>query len=175
LAIGLDAVIQTLAADARDRIVQLPYIQTSDGVPASVYVGDARPYNGKPASLLSTPGITLTLTPQIAQSDGVILQIDQTIENAEGTVHIKGIGDVPITSRKLKAAALTIRDHETVVIGGLVLTEKVQSSLDIPILKEFAGLDQIYRSVTTRKEQSEMLILIRPTILRLPKITSAGP
>src|SRR5262249_15021548 len=104
----LDIYITALASSGRARILQRPRIQTSHAVPATIFVGESRPYpqgsyyGGGSFGGYSTIqqlqiGVTLSVTPLINPDGLVVMDISQQITSFAGNVTIQGVGDVPIT------------------------------------------------------------------------------
>jgi len=59
------------------------------------------------------------------QSDGlVVMEIKQQIESVIGEQVIDNVGKVPITSSKQAATKVSVRDHDTIIMGGLIETDK---------------------------------------------------
>jgi general secretion pathway protein D len=156
----LDSFMTTLATNNSAKILQRPRIQTSDGEPAQLFVGEARQlpnqaYYGAGAGCgvssirMVNLGVTLDLTPAITNDQLLALDIHQTIEEANGSVSIANVGDVPTTRRSERSAKITVRD------GGLVL-------LDGSIERE--------NSTRPGKFQNELIILIHPIILPPPEV-----
>jgi len=124
----LDTFVTTLASNTRARILQRPRIQTSHAQPAQLFVGESRPYpSGSYTSGYSyesiqalNEGLTLELTPSIANDQFIALDIHQTIEEADGSVTIANVGDVPITRRSEQSAKIIVHDGELILLDGSI-------------------------------------------------------
>ena len=180
----LDALLTTFASDSRARILQRPRIQTSDGVTATLFVGESRPsdgyYSGGAtcgyASIQQISlGVTLDVTPYIKPDGFLLLDIHQTVEKAAGSVNIENVGDVPITSRKESQIKLPVRDRGTILIGGLNKTIKNQGSSGVPFLKDIPVFGVPFRGSSARTTRSEFIVLIRPTVLPDPERELSPP
>ena len=108
----LDVSMTAVASDNRARILQRPRIQTSHAVPATLFVGESRPYpmgsyyggsgyGGYSSIQQIQIGVTLDVTPLINPDGLVVMDIHQKIESANGSVNIANVGDVPVTSQKM--------------------------------------------------------------------------
>jgi hypothetical protein len=149
----LDSFVMTLATNNSAKILQRPRIQTSDGEPAQLFVGEARRltnevYSGGAicgwASIQKANlGVTLDLTPSLLSGQTLALDIHQTIEEVDGSVFIENVGDVPITRRSERSAKITVRD------GDLVLLDS---------------------SIERDNTPKELIVLIHPRILPLPEV-----
>ncbi|HVV73056.1 MAG TPA: secretin N-terminal domain-containing protein, partial [Verrucomicrobiae bacterium] len=179
----LDVSVTALAANSRARILQRPRIQTSHAVPASIFVGESRPYpqgsyyGGGAFGGYSTIqqlqiGVTLEVTPLINPDGLVVMDIHQRIDSFKGNVTIQGVGDVPITSEKDATAKVAVRDHDTIMLGGLIETDKNANYSGVPLLKDIPVLGYLFRSSHADETQSELIVLIRPTVLPTPEVAA---
>src|SRR6478672_10346366 len=116
----LDIVVTAVADDSRARILQRPRIQTSHNEPATLFVGESRPYptasyygggayGGYSSIQQLQIGVTLDVKPLVNPEGLVVMDIHQTIEDFAGNVTITGVGDVPITTRKEAQAKVAVR------------------------------------------------------------------
>jgi type II secretory pathway component GspD/PulD (secretin) len=100
------------------------------------------------------------------------MDIHQTIESANGSVNIANVGDVPITSRKEAAAKVSVRDHDTIILGGLIETSKTKTASGVPFLKDVPMLGYLFRSSSDSEVRNELIVLIRPTVLPTPEVAA---
>jgi general secretion pathway protein D len=176
----LDPAVTAAAADARVKILQCPRVQTSHGVEAKIFVGAPTPYptgsyccgpyGGSSSIQQMQFGVTLDVTPLINSDGLVVMEIAQQIDSVVGSVHIANIGDLPTAGSKSAQAKMTVRDHETIIMGGLIETNKSDSYSGVPVLKDIPLMGSLFRSRTKREDRSEILVLIRPTVLPSPQV-----
>jgi general secretion pathway protein D len=179
----LDVAVKAASADARAKILQRPRIQTSHNEPASLFVGESRPYptssyygggayGGYSSIQQLQIGVSLDVTPLINPDGLVVLDIHQKIDAFEGNVTIANVGDVPITSEKEAQAKVSVRDHDTIILGGLIETDKNKSKSGVPFLMDIPMLGYLFRSSHTDEARRELIVLIRPTVLPTPEIAA---
>lgn len=179
----LDVSVTALAANTRARILQRPRIQTSHAVPASIFVGESRPYptgsyygggayGGYSSIQQLQIGVTLEVTPLINPDGLVVMDIHQRIDSFKGNVTIQNVGDVPITSEKDASAKVAVRDHDTIMLGGLIETQKTSNNSGVPILKDIPLLGYLFRSTSKDETRDELIVLIRPTVLPTPEVAA---
>ena len=175
-ATDLDGMLAALAGDSHVKILQRPRIQTSDGVTASMFVGETRPYQtgagpqaGSSSSDSSTQqalvGVTFEVTPAIKPDGTVVMDIHQKIDRVEGNVTIQNVGDVPVTSSTEAQAKVVVRDRETILLGGLMETGTPRAPSGVPVLKDIPLLGALFRGSSAHPAPNEIIVLIRPTIL----------
>ncbi|HSU56258.1 MAG TPA: secretin N-terminal domain-containing protein [Candidatus Dormibacteraeota bacterium] len=179
----LDVAITAAASDNRAKILQRPRIQTSHAVPASLFVGESRPYpqgsyygGGAYGSYSSIQqlqiGVTLEVTPLINPDGLVVMDIHNKIDSFENNVTIQGVGDVPVTSSKEAQAKVAVRDHDTIMLGGLIETDKHSTKSGVPYLMDIPLLGYLFRSSHQAETRSELIVLIRPTVLPTPEVAA---
>jgi general secretion pathway protein D len=179
----LDVTVTALAADSRTRILQRPRIQTSHNEPAHLFVGESRPYptssyygggayGGYSSIQQLNIGVTLDVTPLINPDGLVVMDIQQEIDSFEGNVTIQNVGDVPITATKQASAKVSVRDHDTIILGGLIETDKNKNGSGVPFLMDVPLLGYLFRSSHNDETRKELIVLIRPTVLPTPEIAA---
>ncbi len=179
----LDVTLQAVESDSRAKILQRPRIQTSHNEKAQLFVGESRPYPngsyygggsfGSYASIQQLQiGVELDVTPLINVEGLVVMDIHQKIDSFQGNVVIQGVGEVPITSSKEAQAKVAVRNHETIMLGGLIETDKSKSASGVPFLMDIPLLGYLFKSGNTSEQRKELVVLIRPTVLETPQIAA---
>ncbi len=179
----LDVTMTALASDSRAKILQRPRIQTSHNEPAHLFVGETRPYptssyygggayGGYSSIQQLNIGVSLDVTPLINPDGLVVLEIAQEIQSFVGNVVIANVGEVPVTSVKNAQAKVSVRDHDTIILGGLIETDKNDNASGVPYLKDIPLLGYLFRSTHSDSVRKELIVLIRPTVLPTPEIAA---
>ena len=179
----LDMTLTALAANSRARILQRPRIQTSHNEPAHLFIGESRPYptssyygggayGGYSSIQQLNIGVTLDVTPLINPDGLVVMDIQQQIDSFEGNVTIQNVGDVPVTATKQASAKVSVRDHDTIILGGMIETDKNNSASGVPLLMDIPLLGYLFRSTHADEKRNELIVLIRPTVLPTPEIAA---
>jgi general secretion pathway protein D len=179
----LDVTVTAAQANSHAKILQTPYIQTSHNEPATLFVGESRPYptssyygggayGGYSSIQQLQIGVTLEVTPLVNPDGLVVMDIHQKIDSFEGNVTIQNVGDVPVTSSKEASAKVSVRDHDTIILGGLIETDKNKSASGIPLLMDIPLLGSLFRASHDDGKRTELIVLIRPTVLPTPEIAA---
>ena len=177
--------LQAAASDGRVNVIQKPRIQTSHATPAPIFIGSTVPYvsstyygggyAGGPSSSFQQlrVGIGLNVTPFINADGLVVMQIDETIDEISGSTAITGVGDVPNTTSRTLSAEVAVHDRETIILGGFIRNSHNKTKSGVPILKDIPVLGYLFRSTGDTKERKELIVLMRPTVLRTPELAAA--
>ena len=129
--------------------------------PTSSYYGGGA-YGGYSSIQQLQIGVSLDVTPLINPDGLVVMDIHQKIDAFEGNVTIQNVGDVPITSEKEAQAKVSVRDHDTIILGGFIETDKNQnkSGRALPDGRSPAGLPVPQQP--RGRDAQELIVLIRP-------------
>jgi general secretion pathway protein D len=177
----LSAVATSKAAD----ILSTPHIIASDNTTAElkVQLNTSLQPNAPQASLLPTGGSVpnvgstvannykpigprIKVTPHLNDSDQVRLDVDEQISDVQST---PDKGDTYGTLSYLERTAtttLTVKDGETIVIGGLVRSRITRSETKVPILGDIPLLGLLFRTRGDHVEKSNLILILTPHIIR---------
>ncbi len=180
-----DVAVAAAAADSSVSIIQRPRIQTSQAKEAQFFVGSTVPYvtsvyynsgiGGGPSSSYSQlqVGISLDVTPFINPNGLVVMDISQEIDDLNGSTFIQGVGNVPNTDKRQLSSEVAVKDRDTIILGGFIRTEKDKSKNGVPLLQDIPVLGSLFSSRTSNHNRSELLVLMRPSVLRTPELAAA--
>ena len=116
-------------------------------------------------------GIALDVTPQIAASGDIILHIHPVVSNVTDQEKNLTIGDekfsLPLAVRDIRETDSIVRadSGQVVVLGGLM--QEVLQEVDgkTPLLGDIPGVRGLFNSRTYKKVKTELVILLRPTVV----------
>ena len=153
-------------------------IQTSQAVPAQFFVGQSVPYitgsysyNGVQNSYSQlSVGVELDVTPFINPEGAVTMQINQEIDEiADQNYNNSG---QPSTVKRTLNSTITVRDRDTVILGGFVYSDKNHNVSGVPLLMDIPLLGWLFRSTADSKDHNELMVLMRPTVLKTPQLAA---
>jgi MSHA type pilus biogenesis protein MshL len=119
-------------------------------------------------------GLLLSVTPQIGQDGTVLLNVRPSISrvtrfrqdpNPQIPSGIQNL--VPEIERRELSSVLRIPDGETVVLGGLMQDTADRRDDSIPGLSALPVLGQLFSYKNHASSKSELVVFLRPTVLRL--------
>jgi type II secretory pathway component GspD/PulD (secretin) len=169
--------VRKVANGSNAKIMQRPCIETPEGQPAQLFIGTARPYptasyygGGAYISQLFI-GLTLDVTSSLTPEGLVVMTIRQTTETLTGTMTIANVGGVPLVSRREAVASVTVRDRETILLGGWLETSRTPFFSEVDFLNNVPVLGPWLNQIITlpkRKTREEWVVLLRPTLSPFP-------
>ena len=109
-------------------------------------------------------GITLEFKPQINEQDSVALSIRVEVSSIAGA-QLPNSNDL-ITNKSEIQSTVLAGDKEIIVLGGLIKEEIEESVNKVPILGDIPLLGRIFRSSAESIDKRNLMVFLRPTILR---------
>ena len=183
--VSFAAILRALQGNADTNIISTPTLVTLDNEEASINVGQEVPFvtgsfsnTGSVGGAVNPfqtiqreqVGVKLVITPQINEGDALLLKISQEISSiassAEGAVDL-------VTNERIIETTVIVEDGGILVLGGLIEDVLRESEQRVPILGSIPFLGALFRSRTTDKVKTNLMIFIRPTILRNDVQTAA--
>ena len=173
-----DAALQAVASDSTINVLSRPRVQTSHAIEASLFIGDTVPYvtgtisdiNGGARSQYQQlrVGITLNVLPLVNSEGLVVMDISESIQQLGNSVTIDG-NPVPTTTERTASAKVAVKDGEPVILGGFISSTKSTSKSGVPYLKDIPILGALFRSKNDSLKRTELIVLLRPTVLKTPQ------
>lgn len=188
----LSATIRLLESFGRTRVLSSPKISVINNQPALLKVADNRVYfqisaqtqqgTGGSASVTTFTteqrtvpvGFLMNVIPQIGDDDTITLNLRPTTTRIIGYVVDPNpdLARAGITSRVPEIqtrefeSVLRVRDGEVAVLGGLMQDDLSRMNDEIPGAGRVPLLGDLFRHRADRVNKSELVIFLRPTILR---------
>lgn len=117
-------------------------------------------------------GIKVTLTPFISPEGYVTLNIKPEYSTVAEQVRTPGevagetdLAATLLSRRNLDLKNVRIKDGETLILGGLIQESEQKTVSKIPLLGDLPVIGTVFRSTSTSKSKSELVIMITPKIL----------
>ncbi len=107
-------------------------------------------------------GIKLKFTPHINPENRINLELFTEVTNIEGGV-TSGVN--PIFSKRNVKTFINVDNKQTIVIGGLVATEKLKAIRKIPLLGDIPLLGFLFRRTTYTEKKTNLMVFLTPLIL----------
>jgi len=110
--------------------------------------------------------INLRVTPEVSE----LSQYGTTIKSLNGQTSL-----LPSITTRRASTTVQLRDGESFAIGGLIKSNVTESIKALPILGELPVLGALFRSNAFQKEQSELLFVVTPRLVRASSVPLALP
>ncbi len=167
----VDLEITAAQNEGRGELVSAPRVITANGKEASIEQGVEIPYQESASSGATTTQfkkavLSLKVTPQITPDDRIILDLTVSKDNVGAVVPSATGGFVPSIDTREITTQVLVNDGQTVVLGGIMETEKREIVSKVPYLGDIPGLGVLFRSKSRTDNKDELLIFVTPKILR---------
>jgi general secretion pathway protein D len=170
-----DGTLRALEEDGKLNILSRPYILASNNQEAKITVGNEVPFirdsrvteTGQTINTIEYEdiGIILEVTPYINPEGLVIMDIAQEISAITGTsVPISETVNASVFSKRSSENRVTVRDGQTVVIGGLMEDRITDSVSKVPLLGDIPLLGYLFKRKKKESQKTELLIFLTPYV-----------
>ncbi len=116
-----------------------------------------------------TAGTALSITPIVGTGGLITAKIQIEVSDNSGSTTQNGVTVPKTTTRRRINADVQVRDGETVAIGGLIINNSSTDRTGLPFLTRLPIIQNIGSNRNYRKNQSELIVLITPTIRNIPE------
>ncbi len=177
--VSFAAVLRALQGDADTNILSTPSVVTTDNEEATLNVGQEVPFvtgsftntgggnvgavNPFQTVQRQQVGVELIITPQINDSNSLLLDIRQEIssiaQSSQGAVDL-------ITNQRIIETTVIVDDGQILVLGGLIEDQLRESQQRVPVLGSIPVLGALFRARRTDAVKTNLLVFLRPKILR---------
>ncbi len=168
-------VINAVKSDNASNLLSTPSILTQDNQQATILVGQEVPIttgevlgadNSNPFRTIQRQnvGVQLEVKPQINAGGTVTLFLRQEVSSIAGPVS-EDFNELILNKREI-ATTVSVDDGEIIVLGGLLDQNDRLTVEKTPLLGDIPGLGALFRSTARQKGKTNLMVFIRPTIIR---------
>ncbi len=167
----VDLEITAAQREGRGEVFSAPRVITANGKEAVIEQGTEIPYQESASSGATTTQfkkavLSLKVTPQITPDDRIILDLTVSKDSVGQILPSATGGSVPSIDTREVTTQVLVNDGQTVVLGGILETERRDTVNKVPFLGDVPGLGYLFRSKARTDNKDELLIFVTPKILR---------
>ncbi|MGZ2256663.1 type II secretion system secretin GspD [Roseobacter sp. A03A-229] len=168
--------LQALNQTSKANLLSTPSLTTLDNQSASIVVGQNVPFrtgsfatDGNTVQPFTTierrdVGITMNVLPRVNAGDVVRLDISQEVSSLVNA-NLEGAADL-ITNRRSIETSVLADDGATIVLGGLITRDDLESLQKVPGAGDIPVLGNLFKSRSTTSNRRTLFVFLKPTILR---------
>lgn len=162
----------------KGNVIGRPTVCVLNGRNASILMGDQVPVFTTTSSSTDTNydatmsveykevGVKLDVTPRINDQDQKTITMDIKPSISSITKWVEsGNNLAPQISTREAKTILRVKSGETILLGGLLKEEIINNTTGIPLLSKLPFLGELFKSHSKKKEKTEILIALTPTIV----------
>ncbi len=167
----VDLEISAAQSEGRGEVISTPRVITANQREASIEQGVEIPYQESASSGATTiqfkkAVLALKVTPQITPDNRIILDLNVK-KDSVGQVIVGGAGQqVPSIDTREITTSVIVNDGQTVVLGGILETERRETEKKVPYLGDIPVLGYLFKTTGKTNNKDELLIFVTPKILR---------
>jgi pilus assembly protein CpaC len=172
---GLGAAVKALQNKGLFQSLAEPNLIATNGKEAHFLAGGEYPYpvvqsgsnNNAVTIIFKEFGIRLTFTPTVLGGDLINLKVKPEVSTLDfaNAVLLEGFR-VPALSTRRTETEVELRDGQTFAIAGLMNNTLTSTMGKIPGIGDIPILGLLFRSKAHQKNQTELVVMITPTIIR---------
>lgn len=160
-------------------LISSPRILTSDHKEGVVEVGDVVPFAtgarfdnfGQPLVTYDYKkvGISLTFTPHVSQSDQIRIDLDQEVQEVTDYLqqNLGGFGYViPLISNRSLKTTVSLKEGETLLIGGLISKRTLDVINKVPILGDIPLVGNLFKETSKEDRKTTLFIALTPYVIQ---------
>ena len=170
------AFLNAVQNDNRFKVLDTPRIFTSNNIKATIDVSTKVPYITSQSSavlgagLISNysflpVGVILTVTPRVTASGEISMDIDQSADDLQGYTSY----NAPIVNHREATTTVSVKNGDTVILGGIIQHNKTRNVSKIPILGDIPFLGALFRSTDDIDQDIELMVLMTPRVVNSPE------
>ncbi|MDR2215010.1 MAG: type IV pilus secretin PilQ, partial [Nevskiaceae bacterium] len=167
----VDLELSAAQSEGNGEVISSPRIITANQREAVISQGTEIPYQEAASSGVATITfkqalLSLRVTPLITPDDRLILDINVKKDRV-GTILVTSNGiNVPSIDTSELTTTVFLGDGQTVVLGGILETERRDTEKKVPLLGDVPVLGYLFKNTSKVSNKDELLIFVTPKIIR---------
>ena len=172
----ISAQLQALETTAQGKLISTPRIIIMEGEKAIIKQGEEIPVvtpasATNPASTTYKPAeLRLEVTPKITEDGRISMTISLKNDRAEKDQKDAATGNMPIATTAIDSKVV-VNDGDTIVIGGIIVSEDDLSDSGIPWISKIPILGWLFNTENITKTKKELLVFLTPKIFKTEPAT----
>jgi general secretion pathway protein D len=170
---NLQIALRALETSGKTQVLSAPSLVVMNNQQAQIQVGDNIPISQTTVNTINTDttlssveyiqtGVILDVVPRINPGGLVYLDIRQQVSDAGATTS----ADVnPRISTRSIATQVAVQSGETVLLGGLIRQDDIDTASRVPYLGRIPGLGWLFGATSRSKGRTELIVLITPRVV----------
>jgi len=165
----LETQLAALETNGTGKLISSPKVVTMEGIKAVIKQGAEVPYT-TPASGTSPATVSfkeallsLEVTPKITDEGKISMEIKASNNSPDYANEV--LGNPPIKKSEVESKVV-IRDGDTIVIGGVMVTDETKAVSGWPWLQQVPVLGWLFKTEAINRSKKQLLIFVTPRILK---------
>jgi type II secretory pathway component GspD/PulD (secretin) len=171
---SFQATMKALEQNDNAKLLASPNVSVMDGMRGFILIGEKRQFpvvNGTTPTgqfIFSTQeqniGIYLQVAADVASDGTITLAVKPQVSAIIGFLQLNG-GSYPQISTRESQSTLSLKDGQTMLLGGLLRDEEIRNLEQVPLLSKIPLFGELFKRRRTEKRSSQLVISITPKIV----------
>jgi type II secretory pathway component GspD/PulD (secretin) len=186
---SINILLRALSENRRVEVLSRPMVQALHNQTGLIHVGQTfQQVNGigtantltgvqQPQLQERAVGIQLTVTPRVSPDGTIVMEVVATKDqiSPNNTVPISAdfqtgtTFDSPVIDTSTAQASVSVRDGQTIVLGGMITRTEGTTERKVPWLADLPLLGSVFRYDSHTLRRTELLIFLTPRIMKTPE------
>jgi type IV pilus assembly protein PilQ len=167
----VDLELSAAQSEGKGEVISSPRVMTANQKEALIEQGTEIPYQEAASSGAATiqfkkAVLSLRVTPLITPDNRLLLDINVQKDRVGQVLVTAGGVNVPSIDTSEISATVFVADGQTVVLGGILETERRETEKKVPYLGDVPVLGRLFKTTGRVNNKDELLIFVTPKILR---------
>lgn len=168
---ALNLELSALESNNEGKIISSPRVLTLNNQEATISEGTEIPYvtpssaNSPPTVSFKDAVLKLIVTPQISPNGRIKMALDVRKDSVGENVQVQGGGSVPSIDTKDIKTNVTVKDGQTVVMGGVYEITTANDISKVPFLGDIPWVGNFFKNTTKSRQKLELLIFVTPHVV----------
>ena len=183
---SITGLIDFLGSSGETKVVSSPKVLTMNNQQALITIGDNINYRvpedttntaATTNTTLTTTytnysifiGVLLNITPEISENNEIILRINPSVSNfkySDDDIRMTNPREIaPDTSEKKLSTVVKVKDGSTIILGGLITSNKGKDNSNVSLLSSIPLLGEAFKHSADTLSSSELVFVITPRIV----------
>ena len=168
----LDMELSASVAAGEAEVIARPKVVTTNKQPATIESGVEIPYqqatkSGATSITFKDAVLQLHVTPRITPNAQIVMDLEVKQDTVGRVYH-----GVPSINTTRIVTQVLVDDGDTVVLGGIFQTDKLQTVARTPLLGNLPVIGRAFRRTEERDDKQELFIFITPQVV--PEVAAAS-
>ncbi len=170
--VQLDNFIRLLETKGKANILSSPNLIVAPGTEASIITGEEVPIQSTTVvsgslttnTVFKRVGIKLRVALQQITNEGARIEINPEVSTVTGSTTSNGVAN-PIISLRNVSSTVSLKDGETLTVGGLLQNETQRTTMGIPLLQDIPVAGLLFQSRREQNVKTQLIFFIRIHVL----------
>jgi type IV pilus assembly protein PilQ len=179
----LSAMLSVMQKDGKAQVLAEPKILTLDNKEAKIEITEHIALAKKTTyreggqeqtvePIFGDIGVTLSVTPNVNTDEFVTLKVEPVVASAQKSSFFP---DEAVDTRKRSAqTTVMVKDGETIVIGGLLRKDVIETRFKVPLLGDIPILGYLFSKSIMSDTTTEVVLFLTPRILGSEQLAKMG-